>query len=174
MGMYIGMGITALLCVVIGVYPQVLYNILPFHIDYQPYTASHIINTCLLFIFTGFGFWVLRKKLGGEPVIVLDTDWFYRRPARLYYKIFVLSVNRVFAYVESAATLIVKLTVRFASNPVGFFMDRLTPAEEGEEESKPPVIHRDFDPDRYRLSVGIMLLLFMLAFIVTLILILVH
>jgi multicomponent Na+:H+ antiporter subunit D len=173
-GMYIGMGLAAVACIIIGVYPPVLYNILPFHIDYQPYTANHIINTCLLFIFTGFGFWLLIKQLGGEPIIVLDTDWFYRKPARLYYKIFVVSVNRVFGYVESSIMAVVKMSVKFAANPVSFFMDRLSPTEEGEEGVKTVRIHREYDPDRYRLSVGIMLFLFMIAFIVALAVILIR
>jgi multicomponent Na+:H+ antiporter subunit D len=168
-GMYIGMGLAGLACIVIGVYPAVLYNILPNPIDYHPYTVNHIVNTCLLFIFTGYGFWLFIKILGGERIIVLDTDWFYRRPAKLYYKIFILSVNRAFGYVESALTQVVKMTVRYAANPVSFFMDRTLPAEEGEEVPKTPRRYRDFDPDRYRLSVGIMLLLFMLAFIVALV-----
>jgi len=37
-GMYRGMALTALLCIAIGVYPALLYNLLPYHVDYNPYT----------------------------------------------------------------------------------------------------------------------------------------
>jgi multicomponent Na+:H+ antiporter subunit D len=168
MGMYIGMGITAVTCIVIGVYPSVLYNILPFPMEYQPYNIPHIVNTCLLFLFTGFGFWLLKKKLGGEPIIVLDTDWFYRRPAKLAYKVFVVSTNRIFGYVEDAIMLVVKRTVKFAANPVSFFLDKITAPDEAEETIKTRTAAPDYDPDRYRLSVGIMLLLFIIAFIIAL------
>jgi len=51
-GMYIAMGLTAVLCVGIGIFPQLLYGILPFEVDYQPYTAQHILNTLELQVFT--------------------------------------------------------------------------------------------------------------------------
>jgi len=76
--MLAAMGITAFLCVFIGVYPQALYGILPYAVDYVPYTASHIIAMSQLLLFTFVGFWLLRGMLHGTPTITLDTDWFYR------------------------------------------------------------------------------------------------
>jgi len=38
------MGLAAFLCIAIGVYPQALYNILPYPVDYAPYTTAHVIT----------------------------------------------------------------------------------------------------------------------------------
>jgi len=76
--MLAAMGVTAFLCVFIGVYPQVLYGILPYAVDYAPYTASHVIGMSQLLLFTFVAFWLLRRMLHGTPTITLDTDWFYR------------------------------------------------------------------------------------------------
>ncbi len=78
-GMYLSMALTAGLCIAIGVYPSMLYSILPFTVDYQPYTAAKVVQTVQLLAFTGLGFWLLVHRLAGKDTITLDTDWFYRR-----------------------------------------------------------------------------------------------
>ncbi len=50
-GMRIAMGIAALLCIGIGVFPAPLYSILPHAIDYSPYDASHVVGQMQLLIF---------------------------------------------------------------------------------------------------------------------------
>jgi multicomponent Na+:H+ antiporter subunit D len=80
--MLIGMGIAAFLCILLGVYPSLLYNILPYPAaiaDYAPYAAGHVIGSLQLLLFTYAGFLVLKKKLQPENTISLDTDWFYRK-----------------------------------------------------------------------------------------------
>ncbi len=77
--MLVAMGLAAFLCVLIGVYPQWLYAMLPAPVDYHAYTAGHILWELQLLLFTGAGFFLLLKHVGGEPKIALDTDWTYRR-----------------------------------------------------------------------------------------------
>jgi multicomponent Na+:H+ antiporter subunit D len=57
----------------------VLYSRLPFAVDYIPYTVRHVTATLGLLGFTALGFFLLLKQLDPEPVVSLDTDWFYRR-----------------------------------------------------------------------------------------------
>jgi len=76
--MRVAMGLAALLCFVIGVMPQLLYTILPYTVDYNAYTASHLIKEGQLLLFTGIAFFLLLKHLGGKDKISLDFDWFYR------------------------------------------------------------------------------------------------
>jgi multicomponent Na+:H+ antiporter subunit D len=78
------MGLTALLCFVIGVYPDVLYNLLPFATDYHPYNAGHLSEALQLLSFTGLVFFLLLGKLGPEEKINLDVDYFYRKGAGLF------------------------------------------------------------------------------------------
>jgi multicomponent Na+:H+ antiporter subunit D len=82
--MLAAMGLASFLCVLIGCKPSLLYNLLPFSMNYEPYTADHIISAVQLLLFTGVGFWVLLDKVKGEPIIALDTDWFYRKGAGLF------------------------------------------------------------------------------------------
>ena len=77
--MLVAMGLAAAACIVIGIFPALLYAQLPFHVEYAPYTARHVLATLGLLSFTGLGFVVLLQHLDPETKISLDTDWFYRR-----------------------------------------------------------------------------------------------
>jgi multicomponent Na+:H+ antiporter subunit D len=77
--MLAAMSVAAAACIFIGVFPGLLYSQLPFDVDYAPYTLRHITATLGLLGFTALGFFLLLKHLDPEPVISLDTDWFYRR-----------------------------------------------------------------------------------------------
>jgi multicomponent Na+:H+ antiporter subunit D len=81
--MYAAMGLTAALNIGIGLVPGPFYGLLPFPVDYLPYTAPKVVDTLQLLVFTGLGFWLLVRKLGGEPTITLDTDWVYRHLPRV-------------------------------------------------------------------------------------------
>ncbi len=79
--MLAAMGLAAAGCVLIGVFPGLLYSNLPYPVDYAPYTARHVVATLGLLGFTALGFVMLLNHLDPEPTISLDTDWFYRRGA---------------------------------------------------------------------------------------------
>ena len=82
--MLIAMGLLAALCILIGVFPGVLYSLLPFEAEYVPYTASHVVSTLGLLGFTALGFFLLLKQLDPTRTISLDTDWFYRKGAKAF------------------------------------------------------------------------------------------
>jgi multicomponent Na+:H+ antiporter subunit D len=77
--MLLAMGIAAFFCVFIGIYPAWLYGFLPAPVDYDAYTLSHLFWELQLLLFTGLGFFLLLKHVGGEAKISIDTDWLYRR-----------------------------------------------------------------------------------------------
>jgi multicomponent Na+:H+ antiporter subunit D len=77
--MLVAMGLAAIACIVIGVAPGLLYDRLPFAVDYQPYDIRHITSTLGMLGFTALGFFLLLSHLDPEPKISLDTDWFYRK-----------------------------------------------------------------------------------------------
>lgn len=79
--MLAAMGLAAAACVLIGVFPGLLYQHLPNAVDYAPYTPQHITSTLGMLGFTALGFFLLLKQLDPEPRISLDTDWFYRKGA---------------------------------------------------------------------------------------------
>src|SRR5215469_2215969 len=83
--MMAAMAIASALCIFIGCYTPYLYKMLPFPVDYQPYTAYHISETLQILLFTGVGFFLLLEKLKPEPKMSLDLDWFYRMGGRAFY-----------------------------------------------------------------------------------------
>ena len=67
------------LCVGIGIFPNTLYALLPFQVDYVPYTASHVLSQLQLLLFSGLAFFLLLDFLKRTLTITLDVDWFWRR-----------------------------------------------------------------------------------------------
>ena len=82
--MLIAMGMAASLCIGIGVFPGVLYKLLPYTVDFHPYTADHVTSALGILLFTGLGFFMLLSKLDPEPTISVDTDWVYRKGSRVF------------------------------------------------------------------------------------------
>ena len=80
--MLVAMGIAAAVCIAIGLYPAPLYALLPYPVDYEPYTATHLVSTAQLLVFAVLAFCVLMRSGVYPPelrAINLDTDWVYRR-----------------------------------------------------------------------------------------------
>ena len=77
--MLVAMSLAAAACIVIGVFPGILYRQLPSVVDYAPYTLQHVTSTLGMLAFTALGFFLLLRHLDPERTISLDTDWFYRR-----------------------------------------------------------------------------------------------
>lgn len=80
--MLIAMGLTSALCIFIGVYPDMLYAILPYSVTYVPYTTAHVVNMLQLVAFAALAFAVLHRYGLNPPELRstnLDTDWIYRR-----------------------------------------------------------------------------------------------
>ena len=73
----------SVLCIGIGVYPAPLYAILPFTVDFAPYTASHVVSQLQLLLFSGLAFFLLLGWLKRTMTITLDVDWFWRRLGRI-------------------------------------------------------------------------------------------
>ena len=82
LNMRLAMGIAAAFCIGIGVFPELLYAILPYAVDYQPYTTGHVVTILQLLLFAALAF-VFLWKVGLYPAelrsVVLDVDWVWRR-----------------------------------------------------------------------------------------------
>ncbi|MCR9240977.1 MAG: Na(+)/H(+) antiporter subunit D [Rhodobiaceae bacterium] len=80
--MLLAMGITAFLCIGVGVYPDPLYALLPYDVDYVPYTTTHVVTQLQLLFFSTLAFAVLMRT-GIYPLALksvnLDFDWTYRK-----------------------------------------------------------------------------------------------
>jgi len=76
--MYVAMGIAAALCLAMGVYPQMVYRILPHPVSYAPFEALKVLQAVLLLGFTGLGFYFMRNVITPTPGRNLDFDTLYR------------------------------------------------------------------------------------------------
>ena len=80
--MLIAMGIAAFFCIGIGVFPQPLYAMLPYPVDYHPYTTYHVINQLQLLLFSALAFtWLMRTGVYPPELrsTNLDFDVVYRK-----------------------------------------------------------------------------------------------
>jgi len=84
LNMLIAMGIAAALCIGIGSFPGALYSVLPFPVEYVPYTATHVMDQLQLLVFSALAFSVLIRTGIYPPelkAVNLDFDWTYRKLA---------------------------------------------------------------------------------------------
>ena len=77
--MQAAMIIFAVACVLLGVFPSLLYRFLPYEVSYVPYTADHLVTQLQLLLFAGLAFFVTLPLMKRTLTISLDTDFFYRR-----------------------------------------------------------------------------------------------
>ena len=86
--MLIAMGTAAFFCIFLGVYPRFLYSILPYPVEFVPYTAPHVLAQMQLLMFSALAFTLLLLS-GIYPAemraINLDSDLFYRKGGSLFY-----------------------------------------------------------------------------------------
>ena len=59
--MLLAMGIAAFFCIGIGIFPGLLYNMLPYVVDFEPYTGVHITESLGILMFTLLAFVLLLK-----------------------------------------------------------------------------------------------------------------
>ena len=94
--MLLAMGITAFLCIFIGIFPNYLYSILPYVVNYKPYTMEHIAGQLQLLLFALLAFAIIYRRGLHPPeirAVNLDTDIIYRKliPSIVLYVGFVLT-----------------------------------------------------------------------------------
>ena len=77
--MRLAMVLFSFLCVALGVWPQPVYDFLPFPVDYVPYTGAHVVEMLQLLLFSGLAFFVMLPFMKRTLTITLDWDWWYRR-----------------------------------------------------------------------------------------------
>ena len=76
--MGLAMVIFAALCILIGVYPQPLYDLLPYPVDYVAYKGAKVVYYLQLLLFSGLAFFLLLPLMKRTLTISLDFDWFWR------------------------------------------------------------------------------------------------
>lgn len=80
--MLLAMSVSAVLCIAIGSYPAVLYDLLPFDMGYSPYDATHVLAQTQLLFFSALAFvWLNLRGLYPPELrsVNIDAEWLYRK-----------------------------------------------------------------------------------------------
>ena len=107
--MLIAMTIAALLCVIIGTQPQLLYGLLPNVVEYTPYDMTHVLAQLQVLFFSALAFvWLQKQGLYPPELrsINIDAEWFYRNLLPRSWN----TIRRAYVYLEICLSkLITKL-----------------------------------------------------------------
>lgn len=80
--MLLAMGLAAAICIFNGSYPWVLYSLLPYDVDYDPFATGHVVTQIQLLLFATLG--VVTLHMTGYypaeiPSVNIDAEWIYRK-----------------------------------------------------------------------------------------------
>ena len=119
--MLFAMGISAALCIAIGVYPAMLYQLLPYPVEYWPYDYTHVIAQLQILFFSALAF-VWLKLSGLYPPelrsVNLDTDWFLRRPGLWFVRLSGGLIGSAYAWIQMIARFGLKRMGRVVASVV--------------------------------------------------------
>lgn len=96
------MWIFAFLCIAVGVFPGPLYDILPFPVEYVPYTGEHLVVQFQLLLSAGLAFFVVLPMMRRALTLTLDWDWLYRGLGPVLGRGLVSRVGRAHERVEAS------------------------------------------------------------------------
>lgn len=87
--MLVAMGMSAVLCVAIGCFPQTFYSMLPWEMNYTPYDLTHILTQLQLLFFSALAFvWLQLANIYPPELksVNIDAEWVYRKlfPKAIY------------------------------------------------------------------------------------------
>ena len=76
--MRLAMALLSALCIGLGIFYEPMYRLLPYPVDYVPYTGWHVLAQLQLLLFSGLAFFVMLGWLRRTLTVTLDVDWLYR------------------------------------------------------------------------------------------------
>jgi multicomponent Na+:H+ antiporter subunit D len=159
--MLLAMGIAAICCAALGIFPDWLYVRLPFDATYHPYTVDHVVSSLQLFLGTSLGFWWMLAKLKSETAIAIDTDWIYRKPLRPAFDRVVSLSQQAGAALEAMRLSLNRFLTPYLRNPFRLFMQFGLPPPPPNSTSQPPMAYNE---NTYRLPIGATVLWIVVCF----------
>src|SRR6056297_2932064 len=123
--MQAAMVLLSVICIGLGMFPQLLYSLLPYPVDYVPYTADHVVTQLQLLLFAGLAFFVMLPMMRRTLTISLDIDWVYRRALPWLVGVLDTAINRAREATVRAVLAVGANTVQLIrEKPYGYFSSR--------------------------------------------------
>tara|TARA_B100000029_G_scaffold465909_1_gene500922 strand:+ start:186 stop:1874 length:1689 start_codon:yes stop_codon:yes gene_type:complete len=119
-GMLLGMVITGVFCIGLGVAPGLLFERLPYETHISPYSMTNIMRTAHLIVFASFAFWIFRNRFFPIDKVVLDTDWFYRKAGLPIKTIIQMPLERLFSSTELLVNKVTDIGIKQSADEKGF------------------------------------------------------
>ncbi len=117
--MQLAMALTAFLCVFIGLYPKILFDILPYSVvHYHPFTLSHIFGVIQLFMLAGVAFILAKAMVVPHRATILDFDYFYRMGGRGLIWLSTVPMSSFRSTLQVRFSRAVYIIARLAKNPI--------------------------------------------------------
>lgn len=154
MNMLLAMGMAACLCLLTGIFPGLLYNVLPFAVDFHPYETGHVVATLQLLILTLAAFWLyIDKIMAGGPAVTLDTDWFYRMFGRGVFRFCNVPLQDFSRYLDLLVAAGLTVLSSFSTNPYGLF-ERFKRAPQDVAETSSLTVKPSVGDNDHRFPIG--------------------
>lgn len=122
--MLVAMAFLSFICIFLGVYPQPLYAILPFEVNFHPYTFEHTLNQLQLLMFSALAFFMFLPMLKRTETISIDSDWFYRKGGQLFFTAADKLFNSINAQAEKLVAVELTAQVSHFFKQPGFLIQR--------------------------------------------------
>lgn len=158
--MLLAMAAGAICCTALGLYPEWLYECLPYDASYDPYTVDHVVDALQLLLGTTLAFGWLLPKLHGEPTVNLDTDWLYRKPLPLV-------LNRIIAFARQAGIQLENTRRQLLAIIEPYLQNPLLPSLRLGFHPHMPTSETPYNADSHRLPVGAAILWILICFALT-------
>ena len=153
MNMNVAMVAASALCIVYGLFPDLLYRYLPFEMPYRPaYSLSGVLLCIEMYGMAMVPFMMYLPKMEPHTAISLDTDWFYRKPFAALVSWISNALCALCAALGQAWYVLYKEFMTLTENPMDFL------------DARPYRQRARYNPENYRTSIAdpIMITLFVL------------
>ena len=160
--MYIAMGIASFLCVLFGVFPDLLYSRLPLEFEYHVFTVDHFTAYIQLLCVAVIPFMMYLSHMKPHSQLSLDFDWFYRKP----FVTLVMSISSLVcatrAALGEACLVFYNAFNSLMANPMQFL--NMEPNRLESDGNGP--VPEGYSPERYRSAIGEPMIITMTALLV--------
>lgn len=99
--MQLAMILFSIVCIGLGLFPSLLYALLPYEVNYVPYTADHVVTQLQLLLFAGLAFFVMLPWMKRTETISLDFDWLWRTGGPAVFRVLEKLLNKLREGVEN-------------------------------------------------------------------------